>query len=66
MKLDPNAALRCLRFRGSEIAEVLRVVRCGRIGSLTRIGMGKVGRPCLEQLRSGMGELIPASWCTST
>ena len=61
-RVQAIAALRRLRLTGPEIAEVLRMPLSTVSGILTRIGMGKLGRLCLEPVeryeRARPGELI--------
>ena len=61
-RVQAIAALRRLRLTGPEIAELLRMPLSTVSGILTRIGMGKLGRLCLEPVeryeRARPGELI--------
>jgi transposase InsO family protein len=61
-RIQAIAALRRLRFTGSEIAELLGMALSTVSGILTRIGMGKLGRLGLEPAqryeRERPGELI--------
>jgi transposase InsO family protein len=61
-RVQAIAALRRLRFTGSEIAEVLGMALSTVSGILTRIGMGRLGRLGLEPAqryeRARPGELI--------
>jgi transposase InsO family protein/transposase len=61
-RIEAIAALRRLRFTGTEIAEILGMALSTVSGVLTRIGMGKLGRLGLEPARryerATPGELI--------
>src|SRR3954447_21088258 len=61
-RIEAIAALRRLRFTGSEIAELLGMALSTVSGILTRIGMGKLGRLGLEPAqryeRERPGELV--------
>lgn len=61
-RVEAIAALRRLRFTGSEIAEVLGMALSTVSGILARIGMGKLGRvglePAVRYERERPGELI--------
>ena len=61
-RVEAIAALRRLRFTGSEIAEVLGMALSTVSGILARIGMGKLGRvglePAVRYQRERPGELI--------
>jgi transposase InsO family protein len=61
-RIEVIAALRRLRFTGSEIAECLQMAHSTVSGILTRLGMGKLGRlglePAQRYQRERPGELI--------
>jgi transposase InsO family protein len=61
-RIEAIAALRRLRFTGPEIAETLGMALSTVSGTLTRIGMGKLGRlglePAVRYERERPGELI--------